>query len=818
MQHITTKLYLLYILLFLLAPLTGLAQSVKSLAKVSGTIINEQNKPVEFATISLLHAKDSSVVKGALGDGNGNYTLNNVPNGTFIIKATAVGYSKGQSKPFTITAATTIFIVPAIPMQASAKILKTVNVESTRPLIERKLDRTVMNVENSVLAAGNSAMEILERAPGVIVDKDDNISLQGKQGVTVMINDKLTYLSSAQLATLLRSTDGSNIASIELITNPSAKYDASGNSGIINIKLKKNREAGSSGSVTLGAGYGLYGKDNESVSLNHKQGKLNAFGTFSHNDNKNNRTLNIRRVVDSVNSLTYFNQYTNMVQNNHNNSYRFGADYDLSPKNTVGFIVNGYDNSSNQNTPTTTYIGQTLNTTSSYLNSKALMDQRSSNFAANLNDRFQIDTLGQSLGIDLDYSKFNNNANAQYSTYAYLANGQQQTPSFLRNQTPSNIDIRTAKADYAYPLSKTLKFETGVKFSDVKTDNDLEAQLQDAIGNYVNDPTRTNHFIYQEKIDAGYVNLGKTYKATSIQFGLRAEYTSSVGNLVTNNQVVTRNYIDFFPSLFINHDLDKKNEVGFSYSRRIDRPSYDDLNPFIYYLDQYTYQQGNPFLKPQYTHSLELHYTWNHTINVNLNYSHTTDVITQIILTDPIKKATYQTNLNLQIQNAYGLNVNSPFTIAKWWTGNANLGAFYLGNKSNDLLGANLNNGQLAYNLKLTQTFTMIKRYRIELFSAYKSALTAGIYDVRPQYNTDAGISRSVANKKANLKFSVSDIFNTRTNNVNSMYQSVNLQIMQKGETRIARLTFTYNFGNNKIKARNHQTGADEEKSRAGGN
>ncbi|MBE9668699.1 outer membrane beta-barrel family protein [Mucilaginibacter boryungensis] len=795
-------------------PTISFAQAIKPAAKITGSIVTTENKPVEFATVSLLRTKDSAIVKGALGNEAGVYALTNIANGNYIIKISAVGYNKGLSKPFTVSGNNVT--VPAISMQSSAQALKTVNIQSARPLIERKLDRTVMNVENSVLAAGNSAMEILERAPGVSIDKDDNISLNGKSGVTVMINDKLTYLSSAQLATLLRSTDGTNIAAIELITNPSAKYDASGNSGIINIRLKKNREVGSSGSITTGVAYGHTWKDNQNLSLNHKDGKLNMFGTFSHNDNSNLQNLNIRRVVDSVGSLTYFNQYTPMQNTNHNNSYRVGADYDLTKHNTVGFIVNGYDNTRVDNLPTVTYIGKTLDVTNALLNSTSESHQHYKNFAANVNDRWQIDTLGQSLGIDLDYAKFSNTNNAAYATYSYKPNGQQsQAPVFLRNQSPSVIDIRTAKADYAYPFSKSLKLETGAKFSDVKTDNNLQAQRQNGAGVYVNDATRTNHFVYQEKIDAGYANLGKTWKKTSAQIGVRAEYTTSLATLA-GTPPVPRNYIDFFPSFFVNHTLSKRNEIGFSYSRRIDRPSYDNLNPFVFYLDSLTYVQGNPFLKPQYTHAFELHYTWNNTINVNLNYSHTSDVITQIILTDAVKKATFQTNLNLDAQDAYGLNINSPYTINNWWSGNVNLNTFYLLNKANNLLGAKLNVGQLAYQFRTTQTFTFIKGYRLEILTNYKSDIKVGIYDVRPQYNIDGGISHSFANKKANIKFSVSDIFNTRTNNVNSMYQSVNLQITQKGETRVSRLTFTYNFGNNKIKARQHQTGADDESNRAG--
>ncbi|MES2275684.1 MAG: outer membrane beta-barrel family protein [Bacteroidota bacterium] len=817
MNLFTKKLYYICLMLLPAIPLAGFAQAPKPLAKITGTIVNEQNKPVEFATVSLLRAKDSAVVKGALGNDAGLYTLNRVAPGNYIIKTTMVGYNRGLSKPFAITPATVDFKAPAITMQASTKTLSTVNVQSTRPLIERKLDRLVMNVENSVLAAGNSAMEILERAPGVSIDKDDNISLNGKGGVTVMINDKLTYLSAAQLATMLRATDGSNIQSVEIITNPSAKYDASGNSGIINIKLKKNRQVGTNGSVTLGAGYGKYGKDNESLNLNHKEGKLNAYGNFNHNDNKRMNDLNINRVVDSAGTLTYFKQHTGMLSHQHNNSYLLGADYDLTDKHTIGFVLNGYNTRRIDDNDNINQIGSLLNTTNSYQTTNSELVQTSKNFALNLNDRLQLDTLGQALAIDLDYSKFNNNSNAFYNTFFYTAAGAQQKPQLnLRNQTPSSITIKTAKADYTYPLSKTLKLETGVKFSDVKTDNDLQAQIKDASGSFINDTSRTNHFIYQEKIDAGYINLGKTYKNSSVQLGVRAEYTSSLGDLINGNQVVGKRYLDFFPSVFINHTLSAKHDIGVSYSRRIDRPSYDNLNPFIYYLDQYTYQKGNPFLTPQYTNSFEFHYTYNKSINVTLGYSHTTDIITQIILTDPIKKASFQTNLNLQQQNAYSANIDAPYTIAKWWTGNANLNAYYLGIKSNGLLGGNLNDGQFAYQARATQTLTPIKGYRFEVTSVYRSSQTNGIFKMKPQYATDAGVSHPFANKKANLKLSMSDIFNTRDNRINSMYQTVNISVRQKSETRVTRLTFTYNFGNNKIKIRQHKTGANDESNRAG--
>lgn len=794
-------------------------------AKVTGSLQTDAGKPADYASVSLLKAtKDSAVVKGSLTNENGAYTFTNVKAGTYVIKASMVGHAKTVSKPFTVAEGATSVTAPVVQLAQASKNLQTVNVVSSRPLIERRTDRTVMNIENSVLAAGNSAMEILEKAPGVTVDKDDNISLNGKQGVTVMINDKLTYLSAAQLATLLRSTDGNTIQSVEIITNPSAKYDAAGNSGIINIKLKKNRQSGTNGNLSVTAAYGKHFRDNTSLQLNHKEGKFNFFANLSRGDSKRDNHIGIKRTVQDANSSTFFDQQSTMTNGSHWNNYRVGADFDMTKKNTIGVVASGYFNPEYDVNGNLTYIGTAPGAFNMYQTTNSGINQTYRNFAFNVNDHLQIDSTGQELGVDLDYSKFRNNSHAQYDTYFFNLNGSSaQTPLFLRNQTPSTIEIKTAKADYTLPLSKSLKMEAGFKLSDVKTDNDLQAQRNTG-GGYVNDATLTNHFIYDEKIDAGYLNFNKSFKHNwSVQAGLRAEYTSSRGDLVTTNDVVNRHYLNFFPSVFINHTIDKKNEIGFNYSRRIDRPSYDNLNPFVYYLDQYTYSQGNSFLKPQYTNSFELNYTYNHAINLTLGYSRTTDVITEVILTDVSKKASFQTTINLRTQDSYNANFNTPFTIVKWWTGNFNASAFYLKFNSpsvqNGTLGSGvLDNGKLAYNGRLTNTFTFAKTWKAELMGNYQSSLVYAYFDVKPQYSIDAGISHSMWNKKANIKLSTSDIFNMRTNNVVSLAQNNPIDIHQKNETRVTRLTFTYNFGNNKIRARQHQTGAEEEKGRVKSN
>jgi iron complex outermembrane receptor protein len=532
--NIIKSLYI-FLLLFLVTG-AAFAQTAKQSTKITGALLDENGKPMDYATVSLLKAQDSSVVKGTISNESGAFTFDHINAGSYIIKASVVGYQKALTPTFKLTESSPVITVPALKMQPGSRTLNTVTITSSKPLIEHKIDRTVMNVENSVLAAGNSAMDILERAPGVSIDKDDNISLKGKQGVTVMINDKLTYLTSTQLATLLRSTDGTTIQSIEIITNPSAKYDAAGNSGIINIKLKKNRQTGTNGSVTVGAGYGKYGKDNENVSLNHKEGNLNVFGSFSHNDNKRFQDIGLKRIItDSTGKTTYFNQYSTLPQTNNNNSYRLGADYDLSSKNTIGFVVNGYFNGEQDNNDNRTFIGQNFTQADSSLRTVSAIRQTYHNIAVNLNDTYKIDTAGQQLSADLDYSKFKNNSLSQYVTDFYLADGSMQRPqAFLGDLTPSVIDIHTGKVDYTKPLTKSLKLESGLKFSDVKTDNDLQETLSPATP-YIS----VNHFVYDEKVDAAYLNLNRDYKNFSVQAGLRAEYTSSTATGDSMNVVQT---------------------------------------------------------------------------------------------------------------------------------------------------------------------------------------------------------------------------------------------------------------------------------------
>jgi iron complex outermembrane receptor protein len=794
---------------------TAQAQTAPQPGKITGTLVTETGKPADYATVSLLKAKDSTVIKSSLSNETGRYSIERVTPGTYLVKATIIGYDKSISGPVTVAANATVNI-PVLKLVPATSSLKAVNVVATKPLIERKIDRTVINVENSVLAAGNSAMEILERAPGVTIDKDDNISLKGKQGVTIMLDGKLTYLSSAQLASLLRSTDGNTIQSIEIITNPSAKYDAAGNSGIINIKLKKNRSAGTNGSFTAGGGYGKNHKANTSLNMNHKDGKLNIFGNYSYTNNKRPQDLMLNRAINDKGVYTFFNESTDIMGSRNSHNYKLGADYELSKTNTLGVQVTGYNSSFDGNTFNNTLISPDQINTSAVTTTRNTSAEKYNNIAANINNHIVFDTLGRELSMDADYSNFWNQQSNNYANNYFQANGTTlKYGSLLRNSLPTKIHIVTYKADYTNPLGKTMKLETGVKFSYVGTNNDLRT---DSIlnGNWVVDKGRTNLYKYTENINAGYVNISQSWKKTSVQAGLRAEQTNSKGDSKDVNNVSMineRHYLSWFPSVFVNHELSDNHSVGLNYSRRIDRPSYDDLNSFVQILNAYTYQQGNPNLKPQFTNSYELSYTYKKKYNATLGYSLTTDVMVEVPKQIDKEKVTFITRENLAEQINYSLNINAPFTITKWWSMNNNVTAFYLGFKTSSP-ELNLDNGQFAGNGNSINTFILSKTVKMEGTFNYQSPLTYGLFQIRSQYSFDAGISKSFAQKKANLKFSVSDVFNTRKQNLTVNQGNLNFSVFQKNETRVARLTFTYNFGNTKIQSRRHQSGADDEKSR----
>jgi hypothetical protein len=609
----------------------------------------------------------------------------------------------------------------------------------------------------------------------------------------------------------------SEIESIELITNPSSKYDASGNSGIINIKTKKSKNAGANGTFVAGMAYGKNLRGNTGLGLNYRNKGINIFGSYNFNKGARDNIINIDRISSGFNGDpdTYFSQKGGDTRDFTNNNFKLGVDFFLNKNNTIGVLANGYLNSANEESQNTTQIGRSFTQIDSILIARNYPKSSYRNFSYNLNYKSTLDTNGQELSADADYSRYNGKDRAELVNEYLLPDGSPKKPiGRLRNNTPSIIDIKAVKVDYTLPINKTTKFEAGLKSSWVETDNDLQAE-EWLSNTWQNDAGRSNRFVYHENVNAIYANFSKQFKSTSVQLGLRTEQTNSKGHLITTNNMVERSYWDFFPTVYVQQTLAKNHQVGMSYGRRIDRPSYDALNPFIYYLDQYTYNKGNPFLKPQYTNNYELSYTLMQKYFLNVGYSVVNDAITEVILPDEEQKALYQTNANIATNTVLAANLTVPVKFNKWWSMNNNLNVFHLTFETPDLAGQSLKTGQTSFQVRIQNNFIIMDGLTAELNGSYDSPVTYGTLDLQERAFVDFGISKSILKKKGSLKFAVSDVFDTNRTRLSSAYPGLQYNLYQKNETQLFRLNFSYRFGNNEIKpSRRRATGTEAEQNR----
>jgi hypothetical protein len=700
-------------------------------------------------------------------------------------------------------------------VDSTGKQLDNIIITSKKPLIVHKGDKTIINIAGSILGSGNTAMEILARAPGVSIDNEGNISLKGKRGVSVMMDGKFTYLSAEQLANLLRSTSANIIESIELIYNPSSKYDAEGSAGMINIKFKKNTSYGTNGSIMAGIGYGSNYKTNTGLSINHRSDKLNLFGNLTYDKLKEFENLQVQRSNNSFAGNTFFNVAGQDLIWRSNGNYKAGLDYSVNEKSVIGFMTTGYLNHTAINAGSRTAIGSTAVVTDSIIQSINPYKSRFNNQNYNLNFKSTLDTLGQEINADIDYSNFNSISSVTNSNYFSDPGGKElKAPILFRTQSPANIHIWAAKADYSYPLSTKSKLETGIKSSFVKTDNNYQFEDFQPAG-WENNTLRSNRFVYKEYINAAYLNLNQSFSSTSIQLGLRAEQTRSEGNSMTTQSLVKRSYMDFFPSVVLSQTVKVEHEIGLSYNRRIDRPDYQSLNPFVSFTDLYTLEQGNPLLNPQYTNSFNISYTYKKKLSLGIGYSHTSNVITSTFITDSVKKTLTLSEQNLALQRLYDLNISSPVTITTWWESSNELNIFYRNFSSPDLMGTPFNSRKMSYAFNTVHTLKVSPAVNAELSFNYQSPQVYGTYLARPIYSTNVGISKTFAAQRATIRLAVNDLFNTQEIRIRSTVINQDYHLAQKAESRIFRLGLTYNFGSNKIKAvRERSNGAAGEQQR----
>ena len=804
--------------LCILLTLNLLTLTLFAQGKISGRVIDASGAPLEFVTVTLHNAKDSALIKGALTDAYGKYDFEQVKNGSYHVMAAQVGLKKQLSPALSIL--NNSLTVKELKLVEETKTLNAVTVTAQRPFIEHQIDKTVVNVENSIVAAGSTAMEVLEKAPGVIVDNEGKITLRGKDGVRIMVDGKPSQLSQDQLANLLRNTTANLIQKIEIITNPSSKYDAAGNAGIINIVMKKNQLYGLNGQVSSTYGQGVYYKNFNSLNLNYRYGKWNLFGSYNYNTRMNFNINEINRIFRADNGKGAVTDSFVQTAYNRNpyisNAWRSGVDYNISNKTTVGVLFSGNFGHRNNNIKglsrdniTTIYAPD--GKIRSEVHTKTMEEDKWNEVSANFNIKHTFDSLGREIAFDADSYSFDtdNQQNFEVSSTGEVNANQQ-------NNIARKFDIKSAKVDYMHPLSKTAKFEAGAKSSYVNSGNDIKFyNIQGSTRTL--DMDITNDFQYDENINAAYANFNQELKkGISYQVGLRVENTNIKGNQVTTDTSFTRHYTDFFPTAFVLKKWGKKDKhsVRVGYSRRIDRPNYEDLNPFREFLDRYTYEQGNPNLTPQYSNNFDVSYTFMGAMTVGANYSKTNDAITFTVKQDDALKQSFVTKQNVATLENYGVNLNMPIPIQKWWNVNASAN-FFVNRYQGEFLGADLDLKIPVLNLNIQNRFTLPKDWSAEVSGWYVSRASQGLFVGDPMYAINAGISKQLLDKKLTLSLNAQDIFRTQKFSGSQKYQNLDIKVSSRFESQQVRLTASYRFGNQKVQqARRRDGGANDEKNR----
>jgi len=779
-------------------------------------------KPVEAATVSLLNAKDSSLVKTAITDNMGKFEIPLAKDGRFLVSVNAIGFAVYYSDAFDISATNPVYTLKAAQLTALNQQLGTVVVTNKKPLIELKIDKTVVNVDASPTNVGLSALDVLEKSPGITVDKDGNVSLRGKAGPMILIDGKPTYLSGTDLANYLKNLSSGNLDQIEIMTNPPAKYDAAGNAGVINIKTKKTKVKGLNGSVTVGGGQGVYPKANESFNINYRTGIVNIFGNYSYGYYKGLQDLHLIRNFRNDNTSaieSIYKSHTAMVRVNQNHNFKGGADFYVNKKTTLGFVVNGYTSPTKNNSRNTTDIYDANGVLQNETLAPSTINEKWNNISTNLNFKHTFDTTGTELTADADYVKYSSSSNQLFDNLFYDNKGEKVQPDeTLRGILPGSIAIYSVKSDFTHPLKGGAKLEAGFKTSYVKTDNNAQYDTL-ANNNWNVDATRTNHFVYTENINAAYVNLSKQLnKKWSAQLGLRAENTNAHGDQLTTGQTFDRHYTQLFPTAYIGYTPTDKNQFSLSYGRRINRPDYGDLNPFYYFLDKYTYQVGNPYLRPQFSHNIELTYSFKGMLNTTLSYSTTNDIIQQVLEQVDSTHTSFVTTGNIAKQNSFGLSENASLPITKWWRTNIYAQVIYSQYKGFINLG-NVDVSATAFMANISNQFTFKKGWSAELSGFYRGRTLEGILVSNPMETVNFAVSKNILKEKGVIRVNFRDFLNLQHFSGYSKYQNVDVNINNHWDNRQVDISFTYRFSKGQALQHRDHSGAGDEQSRVkGGN
>ncbi|MEP7373355.1 MAG: outer membrane beta-barrel protein [Chitinophagaceae bacterium] len=809
---------IILLILILLSVTTLLAQpEVRHIDKIIIPVVNEQKKALPFATVELLRGKDSVLVKSGITDSSGLVIFEQVNNGVYLIRVSIVNYSTQHTTLFQLPLAESSGQLPNIVLEPAVASLQEVTVTAKKPFIQQLPGKTIVNVDASITNAGTTAMEVLEKSPGVTIDKDGNISLRGRQGVLIMIDNKPSYVSGTDLVNLLNSMSSSQIDVIELMTNPSSQYDAAGNAGIINIKTKKNRQRGFNGNINTAYGQGRYYKSNNSLQLNYREGKFNYFLNYSMNDNKGRTDLYALRTYYKEDHKTIealLEQPSLMKGQGYNHSLRTGIDYFAGKKTTLGVSLNGMVFSRNNSVNNDALWLDAGRNTDSVIHTQSTGKSKWKNGGINFNMRHSF-TASKELSADIDYLTYDIHGYQAFQNNLQVPGGYEEA---FKGDLPSQINIFSVKADHSIQLSKKLKLESGAKSSHITTDN-IAAYFYKDGADWKEDPGKTNHFLYTENIQALYSNIEKKADRWTLQAGLRYELTNYKANQLGNSQqkdsAFSRNYNSLFPSASVNFEADSLHQFMLSAGRRIDRPAFQKLNPFLFIINKYTYQQGNSLIRPQYTWNMEFSHVFKNMITTTIGYSITKDYFSQLFLSNSDGTIIY-TEGNFSRMRNFSVQVSANASPISWWSFNAE-GTFNH-KRIEGVLWENYTASIGQANFSMNNQFKFKKNWSAELSGFYITKNQNDIQEVlEPTGQLSAGMAKQVLKGKGTIRLTMRDIFYTQAMEGLTTLKQAAEYFKLKRDTRVCTIGFTYRFGKSfKSPVKRSGGGAGDEIERVG--
>lgn len=693
-------------------------------------------------------------------------------------------------------------------LKTSAQMLEGVTIRAARPVFRQEPGKLVMTVANTILAEGSNMLEVLQKSPGVALNMDGSLTFRGKQGLLVLVDNKNLYLSGDELSRYLESIPGSEVEKIEIISNPSARFDASGNVGIINIVTNRPKEKRLNGTAQVLASYGNYFRPGASLQLNARpRPNLGLYGSYNLSGGNSLTINNSDRTVLSNEKPFLFAQTGDRVSNRLDNRLKFGLDYDKG-RHTLGFLVNGFHNVSNFDNDSRTEIrAPQLDSVIAFSNKG---ESRWSSFSGNGNYQLRIDSTGKLLDVNVDFATFHyDGTDNMRSRFLLPDGGPIRADEVFRNISPSQVNIAAGKFDYTHPFKPGHYIQTGAKYSRASTDNDLIFEISPN-GSWERDPRRSNHFIFDEDISAAYVDYYNRFgKSWDYGVGIRTEYSVSKGNNVTIDSLFTRKIFQWFPSGYIRKTFAKQ-AFTLSYIKRIDRPDYNSLNPFVFYIDNYSFWRGNTQLKPQLVHTIDLAHMYNQRWFSSMYYTYTDNVFMQLPVQDDETKAVYNTVQNIGTSNYWGASISYYASLKPWWYLAATVSGSYTkvsDKRAQALANQGVEGGQgyfYTYN-----GFTLPKQFRCEV-TLVANTPNRSFWYVKGYAVLGLGLSKAISNSTITLN--INDVFNQTRYRSSIDYQNLNISSYYKPETRYLRLTYSWRFGNNQLQQqRERPTGVEDE-------